>query len=67
MIGDAKWSTKNTFLGWAIDTAQQILILPSMRRGKLAGALSAIPNRGAGFSKKNGTNSSEFYAAQYHK
>ena len=41
--GDAAWSTKKVILGWAIDTAKQVLTLPDDRKSSLLYLLDTIP------------------------
>ena len=41
--GDAAWSTKKVILGWAIDTAKQVLTLPEDRKSSLPALLDTIP------------------------
>ena len=61
--GDAQWITKKMVLGWAIDTDQEILMLPSMRRYKLAGSLAAIKIERQECLRKHGTESSNLRRA----
>ena len=49
---DAQWIITKTVLVLAIDTAQKILMLPIIRRDKLAGALAVIINRAEIFPKE---------------
>ena len=42
---DAQWGTKDTLLGWAVRTAQQILTLPTTWQEKLTEDLAAISSR----------------------
>ena len=49
---DAQWIITKTVLVWAIDTAQQILMLPIICRDKLAGSLAVILNRAEIFPKE---------------
>ena len=41
--GDAAWSTKKAILGWAIDTAKQVLTLPEDRKSSLLALLDTVP------------------------
>ena len=41
--GDAEWSTKKVILGWAIDTAKQVLTLPEDRKSSLISLLDTAP------------------------
>ena len=41
--GDAAWSTKKVILGWAIDTAKQVLTLPDDRKSSLTSLLDTVP------------------------
>ena len=41
--GDATWSTKKVILGWAIDTAKQVLTLPEDRKASLLALLDTVP------------------------
>ena len=50
--GDACWSTIKTVLGWAINTARQVLTLPQARKGNLDKSLNAISKDDHHCSKK---------------
>ena len=41
--GDAAWSTMKVILGWAIDTAKQVLTLPEDRKSSLLALLDTVP------------------------
>ena len=49
--GDANWSTKKVVLGWAIDTAKQIIALPSTNRDRIEDATAGIQNQAERVSK----------------
>ena len=40
--GDAAWSTNKVILGWAIDTAKQVLTLPEDRKASLLALLDTV-------------------------
>ena len=42
-IGNAAWSTKKVILGWAINTAKQVLTLPDDRKSSLLALLDTAP------------------------
>ena len=41
---DAAWSTNKVILGWAIDTAKQVLTLPEDRKSSLLALLDTVPH-----------------------
>ena len=41
--GDAAWSTKKFILGWAINTAKQVITLPEYRKSSLLALLDTSP------------------------
>ena len=41
--GDAAWSTKKVTLGWAIDTAKQVITLPEDQKAILLALLDTVP------------------------
>ena len=51
--GYVQWSTRKTVLGWAIDTAQQVLALTHIQWEKLEGTLAAIPKQATRVSNNN--------------
>ena len=50
--GDAAWSTKKVILGWAIDTAKQVLTLPDDRKSSLLALLDTAPPSASRYSRR---------------